>query len=343
MSRMLDGMRGSALDTISAQDAQFDALVGEYEGPSGDAMRGTGMLNLAAEYRRFEQNVQRNLLGEGKDPANPAQHPHTQSSLSRSSSSSSSLANDDGDPAGQRDEFDFDDEQVDGTSFHTRARAGGVAGKSDPQSLPRSEVTKGEQRANGADGTQAEAGAGGAGSKNAGSMDYEEDGAYLANPAMAPCVIWHTPMRVKIAANLPNELRAEINDDDTFVKDQRVVPDIWDHQFLPVTRRSVAAPLPVNSAKHRANVYGAWYLPVDSWGAGRAGDDKRRRGLGLGSKKYNARTDEDEEEMPELMEKAFREIVKLPSSKMFYAYIKSQKGARVPHYLKKLEEEERHT
>ena len=47
--------------------------------------------------------------------------------------------------------------------------------------------------------------------------------------------------------------------------------------------------------------------------------------------------------MPELMEKAFREIVKLPSSKMFYAYIKSQKGARVPHYLKKLEEEERHT
>jgi hypothetical protein len=36
--------------------------------------------------------------------------------------------------------------------------------------------------------------------------------------AMAPCVIWHTPLRVKIAANLPHELRAEIKDDEAFVQ-----------------------------------------------------------------------------------------------------------------------------
>ena len=47
-----------------------------------------------------------------------------------------------------------------------------------------------------------------------------------------------------------------------FVQDQRVVPDIWDHKFLPVSRRSVAAPLPKDSAKYRAASYGAWYLPV---------------------------------------------------------------------------------
>jgi hypothetical protein len=41
-------------------------------------------------------------------------------------------------------------------------------------------------------------------------MDYDEDEVYLANPAMAPCIIWHTPMRVKIAANLPHDMRAEV-------------------------------------------------------------------------------------------------------------------------------------
>jgi hypothetical protein len=40
-------------------------------------------------------------------------------------------------------------------------------------------------------------------------------------------------------------------------------------------------------------------------------------------------------------DKALREIAKLPSSKMFYQYIKSLKAPlnRVPHYLKKLEGE----
>ena len=41
-------------------------------------------------------------------------------------------------------------------------------------------------------------------------------------------------MRVKIAANLPAELRNEVDSDEAFVKDDRVVPDIWDHKFLPV-------------------------------------------------------------------------------------------------------------
>ena len=41
---------------------------------------------------------------------------------------------------------------------------------------------------------------------------------------MAPCVIWHTPMRVKIAANLPHDLRNVVDADDAFVKDERVLP-----------------------------------------------------------------------------------------------------------------------
>ena len=43
-------------------------------------------------------------------------------------------------------------------------------------------------------------------------------GACISNAAMAPCVIWHTPLRVKIAANLPHELRAEIKGDEAFVQ-----------------------------------------------------------------------------------------------------------------------------
>jgi hypothetical protein len=43
--------------------------------------------------------------------------------------------------------------------------------------------------------------------------EEEEDDDGLANPNTAPCIIWHTPMRVKIAANLPQELRDELEKD----------------------------------------------------------------------------------------------------------------------------------
>jgi hypothetical protein len=95
-----------------------------------------------------------------------------------------------------------------------------------------------------------------------------------------------------------------------------------------------------DSAKYRANTYGAWYLPVDAWSHGKEGEKKKGLGLG-GKKKASKALEEEEEEVPELLDKALREIVKLPSSKMFYQYIKSQKAPlnRVPHYLKKLEDE----
>jgi len=167
------------------------------------------------------------------------------------------------------------------------------------------------------------------------TMDYDEDEAYLANPAMAPCVIWHTPMRVKIAANLPHELRAEVNDDDAFVQEQRVVPDIWDHKFLPVTRRSVAAPLPKDSVKYRGHSYGAWYMPVESWG--RAGDGDKKKG-----KKKGAKTaEEEEEQVPELLDRALKEIVKLPSSKMFYKHIKSLNVSDECFFLQAYQEPQR--
>ncbi len=43
--------------------------------------------------------------------------------------------------------------------------------------------------------------------EEAADSEEEEKENFLSNPAMAPCVIWHTPLRVKLAANLPMELR----------------------------------------------------------------------------------------------------------------------------------------
>jgi len=84
-------------------------------------------------------------------------------------------------------------------------------------------------------------------------------------------------------------------------------------------------------------------LPVESWSQGREGE-KKKGAVGLGKKKGGKRQqEEEEEEEAELLDKALREMVKLPSSKMFYKYIKELSGPesvrRVPHYLKKLDDE----
>ena len=271
--------------------------------------------------------------GEGDDYAtmrlDMKQDPHLTSVLGDGSSSSS----DDERPVTARSEhFELaeDAEELSALPSLATLQGGSFTGGDDGERLP-----AGEEREDGfAKGASRGHPAKSSGNKTP-TMDYDEDEAYLANPAMAPCVIWHTPMRVKIAANLPHELRAEVNDDDAFVQEQRVVPDIWDHKFLPVTRRSVAAPLPKDSVKYRAHSYGAWYLPVESWG--RAGEGDKKKG-----KKKGAKTaEEEEEQVPELLDRALKEIVKLPSSKMFYKHIKglSAPNNRVPHYLKKLEEE----
>jgi len=133
-------------------------------------------------------------------------------------------------------------------------------------------------------------------------------------------------MRVKIAANLPAELRNEVDSDEAFVKDDRVVPDIWDHKFLPVNRRSVAAPIPKESPRFRSQNYGAWYLPVQQW---KAVEHKTLRGQAITANKA-------EDDVPSLMDKMEKEIVKLSSSKMFYHWLKKE-GLRVPRYLKRME------
>ena len=330
----------------SLQETQFQSILSGYA--QGDA---EGRRSLADEYRSFERNLQQRMAqeaarehGEGDTYAamrqDMKQDPHMVSVLGEASSSSS---DDEGAGAKGPEQHGAEDRDHEGNEENMNLLPS-VATLQQKQGL--SDGYGGERQAAGifdsekADGfvksaprmiNPHDAAAGGQTS----TMNYDEDEAYLSNPAMAPCVIWHTPMRVKIAANLPHELRAEVNDDDAFVQQPRLVPDIWDHKFLPVTRRSVAAPLPKDSVKYRGHSYGAWYLPVSSWGRGVEGDKKK------GKKKGGASAEEEEEEVPELLDRALREMVKLPSSKMFYQYIKSQKAPnnRVPHYLKKLEEE----
>lgn len=65
------------------------------------------------------------------------------------------------------------------------------------------------------------------------------------------------------------------------MRDDRVVPDIWDQKFLPVSRRSVAAPIPENTPRSRALKYGAWYLPVGGWGKSATVKAKQSGGGGV--------------------------------------------------------------
>eukprot|EP00290_Baffinella_frigidus_P037844 CAMPEP_0180330074 /NCGR_PEP_ID=MMETSP0988-20121125/41128_1 /TAXON_ID=697907 /ORGANISM="non described non described, Strain CCMP2293" /LENGTH=211 /DNA_ID=CAMNT_0022317275 /DNA_START=27 /DNA_END=659 /DNA_ORIENTATION=+ len=164
------------------------------------------------------------------------------------------------------------------------------------------------------------------------SIEEPREDDFLSHPSMAPCVIWHTPMRVKIAANLPHDLRNVVDADDAFVKDERVLPDIWDDKFLPVTRSSVKAPMPIDCPRYRQANYGAWYLPVKDWKDAKSDGAKGGGGKGAGKR----RGGEEDEDVASLLEKMDKEIVKLSSSRMFYQYIKSQ-GWRVPHYLRRMD------
>lgn len=331
----MEGAAGGVRDFGSTQETQFQSILNGYGRGNAEGRR-----SIADEYQSFERNLQQRMAQEeareaGDGDAYAAmrrdmkQDAHMNSVLGDASSSSS---DNEGTEAVSPDQTDQGD-VIDGDATLLPSRT-----SLQPQSLDERQGGEQEQAADKGDGFSKGASrirAHPVSGEKSPTVDYDEDEAYLANPAMAPCVIWHTPMRVKIAANLPLELRAEVNDDDAFVQEPRVVPDIWDHKFLPVTRRSVAAPLPKDSVKYRGHTYGAWYLPVASWGRGAEGDKKR------GKKKGKALEDEEDEEVPELLDRALREIVKLPSSKMFYQYIKAQKAPnnRVPHYLQKLEEE----
>jgi len=239
----------------SAQEVQFDSLMSG----RGKAAWGDGKQNLAAEYKSFEQNLHRRMVAEearerGEDGAylpireDIRNDANLQGVLGDDDSSSS---DDDKPEAPMHEELETgeDDDHV---AVHNYSRSMSSGQRGDVDESGSRVGTMGEKAASfrekipplRTDSVDSHTSAQSARSVAGGGMNYDEDDSYLANPAMAPCVIWHTPMRVKIAANLPYELRAEVNGDDAFVQDQRVVPDIWDHKFLPVTRRSVAAPLP---------------------------------------------------------------------------------------------------
>jgi hypothetical protein len=60
---------------------------------------------------------------------------------------------------------------------------------------------------------------------------------------------------------------------------------------------------------------------MQAWSVTRNGEGGRQ--LGVGNKKKGSKVvEEEEEEVPQLLDKALREIVKLPSSRMFYNHIK---------------------
>ena len=307
------GLGGATGSDQAQQDAQLASVLRE-NGLGGGAVDG------AADYAKFQAALQ-GRFGSNSRAAGPgsqrsgeqelgAAEGVVEKGLEASSDSSDDSDSDVASPgaavAGAQSDsegetgFDVKPSMLAGASAAAKAAGGGGAGGG-----AEAVATTAEGRGAGL------AGGGGGGTK---MLDYNEDEAYLANPAMAPCVIWHTPMRVKMAANLPPELRGEAAGDDAFVRDQRVVPDIWDHKFLPVMRRTICAPLPKDSAKYRGHNYGAWYLPTSQWGAKREADDKaplkpkaKHARAGKGSK----RPEDDDEEVQELLDKALREVLLL--------------------------------
>ena len=61
---------------------------------------------------------------------------------------------------------------------------------------------------------------------------------------------------------------------------------------------------------------------MQAWSVTRNGEGGRQLGVGSKKKGSKAVVDEEEEEVPQLLDKALREILKLPSSRMFFNHIK---------------------
>jgi len=166
--------------------------------------------------------------------------------------------------------------------------------------------------------------------KPEGEEEDVEDG-YLENGA--PCIVWHSSNRVRLATNLPAELKGKaISQVAT-----GPIPDLWDDNFLPVQKKSTVRPLATLRARaqkvtrlcsifHAAVQYGAWYLPPKKWCMPSADGDRFNSG-------ETNQADADINSMKQEME---QEIVKLYSARMFRAFIK-RRGEQLPKYLQRID------
>jgi len=149
--------------------------------------------------------------------------------------------------------------------------------------------------------------------------DDDAEDTYVENGA--PCIIWHSSNRVRLATNLPAELKGKA----VSQLATGPIPDLWNDDFLPVQKKSSV--LPMNTLRARSQKYGAWYLPVTQW---RMPGENGERFVGRDQKD---KTDADLESLVQEMES---EIVKLYSSRMFRAFVKKQ-NYRMPHYLQRMD------
>ena len=164
----------------------------------------------------------------------------------------------------------------------------------------------------------------------------------------SPVIIWRHAAPVKIASNLPpGLLPASATVAQTNVGKRAEAPECSAPQ-LRLGSASASSPAVAvkidekRAAQAKRMQYGAWYLPTDSWESraqGGIGVPKGGRGAnGASGSAAVAGVGGDAEGEEDADGNRLDAIPKLYSSKMYKEYLKSQKHARMPHYLTRVED-----